>query len=100
MQRYLPRDITSYAYVSSMAVAEQLRRKGVATAMLSAAEQQARLWQQSVLALHVYVENEAALKLYKSFGLESVGTDPSWKAVFGGKIRTLMVKQINLTSEL
>lgn len=42
-----------YTYVSSMAVAENNRRKGLASAVLRAAEQQSELWGQPHLALHV-----------------------------------------------
>jgi ribosomal protein S18 acetylase RimI-like enzyme len=92
--RHLPGDTSSYVYISSMAVLPTLRRKGIARAMLAAAEQQARLWQVPFLALHVYVNNPTACRLYESCGFQVVHTDPGWKAVFGGKVRLLMVKPL------
>lgn len=42
-----------YTYISSMAVAEKNRRRGLASVVLSAAEQQSRIWDQPHVALHV-----------------------------------------------
>jgi GNAT superfamily N-acetyltransferase len=42
-----------YTYISSMAVAEGNRRKGLASAVLHAAEQQSEIWGQPHVALHV-----------------------------------------------
>lgn len=77
-----------------MAVKTGLRRRGIASAMLAAAEQQAALWDQQLMALHVYVDNSAAQRLYTSYGLRSVCQDPAWTAWVGGRIRTLMVKPL------
>lgn len=90
--QHLPKGVETYAYISSMAVASHMRRSGLGTALLQAAEQQAVLWGQQLLALHVYETNDAAIKLYESHGLTSHAADPAWRRYVGGKVRQLMVK--------
>ncbi|KAG2435611.1 hypothetical protein HYH02_011902 [Chlamydomonas schloesseri] len=90
----LPAGTREYAYVSSMCVAPTARRRGVAQALMSAAEEQARLWGQRQLALHVYRDNAPAVQLYGGCGMAVVNTDPDWKAWFGDRVRLLMHKQL------
>lgn len=90
----LPGQPPKYAYVSSMAVAPELRRRGVASALLVAAEQQALRWGQSWLALHVYETNRTAVQLYQAYGMTVVAQDPAWRGWVGAKVRILMVKRL------
>ncbi|KXZ45767.1 hypothetical protein GPECTOR_50g560 [Gonium pectorale] len=90
----LPRGITEYVYVSSMCVRRSLRRRGAAQALLAAAEAQARLWGRTHLALHVYKDNTAAVKLYSDWGMAVVKSDPEWKKLLGDRVRLLMYKPV------
>jgi ribosomal protein S18 acetylase RimI-like enzyme len=90
--QHMPKGMETYAYISSMAVSSAVRRCGIGAALLQAAEQQAALWGQQLLALHVYETNDAAIKLYESHGLVSHAADPAWRRYVGGKVRQLMVK--------
>ncbi|KIZ07544.1 hypothetical protein MNEG_0406 [Monoraphidium neglectum] len=73
-------------YLSSMAVAPPARRAGAARAMLRAAQWQAALWGQRHIALHVFTDNEPAVRLYSSAGWRPVGRDPGWRKWVGAKI--------------
>ena len=115
---YLPKGTDSYAYVGSMTVDEQYRRRGVAAAMLAQAEQTARAflpapcrgaclaevhvvlnrrirtagtWRLSWIALHVYATNIAATNLYSKRGFRSVRTTQP----FLGRARSLMLKSVS-----
>ncbi|MCX5961776.1 MAG: GNAT family N-acetyltransferase [Cyanobacteria bacterium] len=59
---------TSYAYLSSLTVACNYRRLGVAQQLIQACERQIGLWNQSDLYLHVLAENVAARRLYLQLG--------------------------------
>ncbi len=59
---------TSYAYLSSLTVACEYRRLGVARQLIQACERQVGLWNQSDLYLHVLAENFAARRLYLQLG--------------------------------
>lgn len=50
-------------YVSNIAVLQQYRRQGVASALLQQSERQARLWRNDSLWLHCEAANTAALKV-------------------------------------
>ena len=65
-------------YLSNMSVAPSARRRGVARALLSAAEATAAAWEQETLWLHVDVPNEGARALYDATGFTPAaeGQDP------------------------
>lgn len=90
--QHMPKGMETYAYISSMAVASHVRRCGIGAALLQAAEQQAAMWGQQLLALHVYETNDRAIKLYESHGLVNHAADPAWRRYVGGKVRQLMIK--------
>jgi ribosomal protein S18 acetylase RimI-like enzyme len=92
--RHLQPGVDTYGYVSSMAVAPALRRCGVGGALLQAAEQQAVLWGQGALALHVHTGNARAIRLYERSGLLPAAQDPAWRQLVGGKVRQLHIKYL------
>eukprot|EP00955_Chlamydomonas_euryale_P048984 354143-Chlamydomonas_euryale.AAC.1 len=67
----------TYALLANMAVDRGLRRRGIATAMMAAAEQMVLETFQPrphKLLLLVYRDNAAAIKMYKALGwIECVG---------------------------
>jgi len=84
----------TYAYVASMAVAAQERRRGLALAMLQSAEAQALQWGQRNLVLHVYEDNVPAVQLYTRYGMQLLSKDPSWRKLLGGRIKVTMYKDL------
>ena len=71
------------AYVSSLAVAPAARRRGVATALMRAAEARARAERRREVALQVEEANRAAVELYAALGYEVIGRDG--RAVYRGE---------------
>jgi ribosomal protein S18 acetylase RimI-like enzyme len=57
--------VRKYAYIVTLDVAPEARRSGVATLMLTHAEEQARAAGARRVALHVAVENTAAIQFYE-----------------------------------
>lgn len=96
---HLPAGASDYAYISSMAVHQSHRRKGVAQALLQAAELQAARWRKQHVALHVHAVNEPAVQLYKGCGLAVVSEDPGWKGMLGIKPKLLLYKSLGSFSE-
>jgi ribosomal protein S18 acetylase RimI-like enzyme len=69
---------TRIAYVSSLCVAATHRRRGIARALLRAAEAQASDWGCSAAALHCAVDDEPLRAMYRSAGYRFVYTEPAW----------------------
>jgi len=66
------------AYVSSLCVKASHRRRGVATALLRAAEEQAQAWGCAATTLHC-AEGDAPLRaMYRAAGYRYVATEPAW----------------------
>ena len=65
-------------YISNMGVAPAARRRGVARALLRAAEELAAAWEQDEVVLHVDAPNSGARALYEACGytLAAEGQDP------------------------
>jgi len=61
-------------YVDALATAPEFRRRGVATALLQAAEERARSRGLSAVALDTAERNLAAQALYEGFGMERSGS--------------------------
>ena len=68
-----PRDAL---YVDALATAPELRRRGVATALLTAAERRAREEGFPSLALETETTNDAAQALYRGLGFQATETRP------------------------
>lgn len=83
-----------YGWLSSMAVSNEVRRTGCATALLQAAHDIVREWNYAWTALHVYEDNDAAIKTYESAGYKQVHIDPIWRAWIGARRRVLMVREV------
>lgn len=83
-----------YAYVSCMCVDDGWRRRGVADALMQAAEKVSTQWGYDCACLHVFQRNAAAIALYCRCGYHVVDDACSpWDAVVG-KQRYLMVKRL------
>ncbi len=65
-------------YISDVAVAAPLRRRGVGRAMLTYAEEMARRWNLHALVLDVSAENRAAIRLYRQLGYREERTRSSF----------------------
>ena len=72
-----PRDLR-IAYVSSLCVAASHRRRGIAKALLRAAEAQARDWGCASTALHCSVDDAPLQAMYRAAGYRYVYTEPAW----------------------
>jgi ribosomal protein S18 acetylase RimI-like enzyme len=81
-------------YVSNMAVAGSMRRRGVARALLASAEATAAAWGQAELWLHVDAANAGASALYAACGFTPAaeGQDPWWVPAVGRRV--LLRKQL------
>ncbi|KXZ53962.1 hypothetical protein GPECTOR_6g881 [Gonium pectorale] len=87
----LPSRAPQQVHVDALAVAPAWRGRGVATALLDAAERLARRWGRASLWLHVDAANEPAVRLYTDRGYSvarvqhsGVGLGGLLGAVFGG----------------
>lgn len=80
-------------YVASMAVAPSARRQGAAKALLDGAVEVTKEWREEKAVLHVYQDNEPAVRLYSDAGFETIFQDsPLWAKV-GVRPRFLMRKE-------
>ena len=68
----LPSGAQSYVYISNMAVLPEMRRKGIGSALLSAAEFVGWLWAEHEIVLKVYEDNTAAREFYAQCGYEEI----------------------------
>lgn len=87
----LPTKAKLRAYVSNMAVVQQRRRMGVASALLKQCEQIGAWWLFDAMTLHVDQHNESAKSLYERRGYQQAGVSPGW---MGPPPRYLMIKSI------
>jgi len=65
-------------YLSNLAIAKHLRRKGVARCLLRATETLATRWGCDSIWLHVEEKNKPAIQLYQNDGYVPRGKDPFW----------------------
>ena len=65
--------VSNELYVNNIAVAPELRGRGLGRALLEFAEEQARAWGCRVMILEVRASNDAAVHLYEKFGFSVRG---------------------------
>lgn len=65
-------DRSGIAYISNVAVRENLRGKGIAKKLVAKAENQARTWGCRAIALHCDSGNPGATKLYMGRGFRII----------------------------
>ncbi|KAL3133731.1 hypothetical protein ABBQ32_008221 [Trebouxia sp. C0010 RCD-2024] len=89
------------AVVTTMAVMPRLQRQGIGSALLDAAERWAAGHGVEVVALFVYRDNDAAIRLYERRGFVRAlkWVDPAWlacaeKGVIGPTRRVLYIKRL------
>jgi ribosomal-protein-alanine N-acetyltransferase len=70
--------IRGEAHVLNLAVHQDVRRQGVASMLLGAAIEAARMQAADILYLEVRRSNEGAQKLYNGFGFRQVGVRPRY----------------------
>jgi ribosomal-protein-alanine N-acetyltransferase len=69
-----------FAYIQTLEVAPQHRRRGLARQLLRRLEQSAQTARCGAIWLHVDVENAAAIRLYGAFGYELQGREENYYA--------------------
>ena len=67
-----------YPYISNLAVAENHRRLGIGSQLLSACEQIAMEWGYHETRLHVLDRNESAKQMYCKNGYQISQIEPNW----------------------
>nr|GLL45405.1 uncharacterized protein LOC109153859 isoform X2 [Ipomoea trifida] len=79
------------AYLSNVCVAKELRRNGLGYALIAQARMVAEEWGISDLYVHVAIDNEPALNLYKKCGFVYESEEPAWQARFLDRPRRLLL---------
>jgi ribosomal protein S18 acetylase RimI-like enzyme len=85
---------THHLYLSNLAVRSDLRRRGIALALLRTCERIALRWQIYDLYLHVTEDNHEARKLYHKAGFQLSQTEDSLTVWLGQPRRLLMHKPL------
>lgn len=67
-----------YAYIQTLEVLPEYRRRGVARELLSRLEQSAQQAGVADIWLHVEVSNTSAIRLYRAFGYQPRGREESY----------------------
>lgn len=81
-------------YIASMTVSSDVRRQGAAKALLEAAVEVTREWNENTCVLHVYQDNIAAIELYKKQGFGIIFADAAWLMKLAVRPRFLMRKSL------
>lgn len=87
-----------YLYVSNLAVAQDYRRLGIATKLLTACEQGALDWGYQETRLHVLDRNESAKQLYSQNGYQISQIEPNWGSLWFDCSPRLLLKKTIQTS--
>lgn len=82
--RTTPEPPAASLYVDSLATDSELRRRGVASALLEEAERKARERGLRWVALDTWVDNGPARALYRAAGFEEVASTPPLSGMPGG----------------
>lgn len=93
LQSYDP-DVKQFSYISSMCIEPAYRRKGAASALLTAAEKRIGVWNYDQAILQVHQDNGAAIALYERCGYEVIQQDAAWLAWLNMRPRLLMRKKL------
>ncbi len=89
-----------YVYLSNLAVREDLRRRGIALALLIHAEQLVRSWQFKDMYLHVMEDNVEARKLYRKAGFSLFHAEDTPYSLLGLQPRRLLLHKFLTESGL
>jgi len=82
---------SKYIYLSNLAVRSDLRRRGIAQALLARAEQLALQWRFNDLYLHVMEDNVEARQLYRKAGFTLFNAEDSPYSWLGLQPRRLLL---------
>jgi ribosomal protein S18 acetylase RimI-like enzyme len=82
---------SKYIYLSNLAVRADLRRRGIALALLKYAERMALTWQFHDMYLHVMEDNAQARKLYRKVGFSLLQTEETPYSWLGLQSRRLLL---------
>jgi ribosomal protein S18 acetylase RimI-like enzyme len=82
-----------YAYISNLAVSNDFRRLGVATALLQECEQITKTWGYAELYLHVMADNISGRNLYQRSGYELVSTEFVWSIIPWNRPQRLFLRK-------
>jgi len=83
------------AYLSNIAVAPKQRRKGVARALMAAAEEASRARGMAGVQLHVYLDNAGAIELYEDLGYVELRKEGMLALLRGKGQRALLAKELS-----
>lgn len=83
-----------YPYISNLAVAQNYRRLGIASQLLTACEQAALDWGYQETQLHVLDRNESAKQLYCQNGYQISQIEPNWGNLWFDYSPRLLLKKI------
>ncbi|KAK9842750.1 hypothetical protein WJX74_001754 [Apatococcus lobatus] len=93
--RAIPEPAPDYlCYLACMAVDARLRRQGIATALLAAAQVQAAKWRMKWMALDVFADNATALACYEACGFKIIRRDEPMRRLIGQRLRVTMAKPV------
>ncbi|KGN44487.1 uncharacterized protein LOC101214390 isoform X2 [Cucumis sativus] len=95
IKRLLPPGVKEYLFVTGIAVAQNARRRKVATALLKGCDMLGKVWGFKFLALSAYEDDYGARNLYSKAGYQVYYVDPLWKSTWIGRKRCVtMIKKL------
>ncbi|MGB3203011.1 MAG: GNAT family N-acetyltransferase, partial [Nodosilinea sp.] len=83
-----------HIYISNLAVGQDWRRQGIASALLQSCEQLAQQWRIYELRLHVMEDNVAAQALYRKAGFRVFQTEDTPASWVGLQARRLLLRKV------
>lgn len=86
-------------YVGNLSVTPGYRRQGIGGRLVDAAENEARAWGATTIALHVDVRNPGAQALYQQRGYRCRAREPEWYPAVGRLQRLFLDKALHADSE-
>ncbi|XP_008461923.2 uncharacterized protein LOC103500412 isoform X2 [Cucumis melo] len=95
VKRLLPPGVKEYLFVTGIAVAQNARRRKVATTLLKGCDMLGKVWGFKFLALSAYEDDYGARNLYSKAGYQVYYVDPLWKSTWIGRKRCVtMIKKL------